>query len=1015
MARINSDNYQLYMKGANRQIDTHTREMYLSSSPTVQAGYGPYDSTETAHKVACYMFDLNDAATANTPCTSIQKGFTVAIENPDGSLTEYQYKKQMPAGGYTSSDLEVKGIANVNASDVTYKSSNVETALENAESDIQQLRSDIGTMSSLETDSNRNLVGAVNEVNTKANSASTKIGTLTSLHTTNKTTVVDAINEVKDAIPTSISAENVSYNSSGSHTTGSIAEAVASAEESIQSLDGEVYNINETIDDLTDSTENLRSDVGDLSNLDTPAQNLVSAINSGITSASNSATAAAASSAAAQQASTSAVNATQSVLDELDNFPASQDATVLQHGTRITALESTSVHDLSVMYSSSYANLSAALTALDADTSATAIKVAGMSIKFINSTTNKYEQWNLKASSWSTDTSNWGNTNVTQASEIIYNGQSLSNILPPLDNISKQNTQSEEQAVIYETDGGVQIGKIDANGADFKNLKKNGQDVATENQIPSVPTLDTTIGDNPSNSHTPSTKAVKDYVDANLPDIDHETVSSEDKEIRFETDNGTLVGKVDVDGADFVSLKKDGQEVATLEDVPNIPISQETTTDTADEYEFKSDSEDVVARINPDGIHAKDYYDLSGNKIGQSLPWRGKEVFTIGDSLCAGGVWQQQLVALTGCTFDQAKNANNIAPISQGGTNTKDLTRGCALSRALNLKKMNYHPDVILLENGNDQVFFNATTGETSGSIEDSPKMISRFIEGYSLSDWESDAATLLASIPSADREVGAVIELQSLTSGINLKPTTLPSNAGTINLRITTITGGGYRQNYDYGITFEGGETLQQVLDKILEYSYIDVVDTLADDEESVDFSPPSGYTLEVNVTNAGGTGIVFTTSSTNTAKAITPKFFDGVVSEWTDVTKWKTSINLYQAWKGLIEFLKKEYPSAEIYMLIFPWYSMTPSEYLEPNGYYNQLAYNNTQKRPEGRANFNKEVAEFYNLPIIDVHHTCGITCANYSEYYNNNNVHPKNNGYAMFGRMIARQAISLTSINQ
>lgn len=542
MANITESNYKVYLG----KIATHAKAYctiatYPNSSsqlPSVEALYGIYNSKSTAHITLCNWFgDISDA-TSSTPCTAIPRGFTVAVEEND-TVVEYQYKKEMPSSGYTATDLEVKGLANVDASDVSYGSSNVETTLLDIEEDIHNLKDDVGTISSLETTYKQNLVGAVNEVNTNANSANTKIGILASLHTTNKTTIVDAINEVKDAIPTSMSAENITYNSSGNHTIGSIAEAVNSAEESIQSLDSEVYNINESISDLTDSIEGLRSDVGDLSDLDTPAQDLVSAINSGVTSASNSATAAAASSAAAQQASTSAVNAAQSVLDELDNFPASQDATVLQHGTRITTLESTSVHDLSVMYSSSYANLSAALNALDADTSASTIKVGGMSIKFINSTTNKYEQWNLKASSWSTDTSNWGNTNVTQASEVDYNGQSLSNILPPLDNISKQNIQSEEQAIIYETNGGVQVGKIDVNGADFTNLKRDGQQVA---RMSDLPTKDGSIGENPSTTNVPTTKAVKDYVDANamgdLP-ISKETTQSEEEEISIGNDTGT--------------------------------------------------------------------------------------------------------------------------------------------------------------------------------------------------------------------------------------------------------------------------------------------------------------------------------------------------------------------------------------------------------------------------------------------------------------------------------------------
>lgn len=137
------------------------------------------------------------------------------------------------------------------------------------------------------------------------------------------------------------------------------------------------------------------------------------------------------------------------------------------------------------------------------------------------------------------------NEYVTQSSQIGHNGEPLDQALgdlSKLDNISKQSAQSEEQAIIYETDGGVQVGKIDPNGADFANLKRGGQQVARMSDLPTVPTLDTSIGSNPSDSHTPSSKAVKDYVDANalgdLP-ISEESTPSEVEEFVASNDAGT--------------------------------------------------------------------------------------------------------------------------------------------------------------------------------------------------------------------------------------------------------------------------------------------------------------------------------------------------------------------------------------------------------------------------------------------------------------------------------------------
>lgn len=61
---------------------------------------------------------------------------------------------------------------------------------------INVLETNVGTMADLTTTVKSSLVGAINEVNSKANSNTTNIGTLSNLETVNKTTIVNAINEV---------------------------------------------------------------------------------------------------------------------------------------------------------------------------------------------------------------------------------------------------------------------------------------------------------------------------------------------------------------------------------------------------------------------------------------------------------------------------------------------------------------------------------------------------------------------------------------------------------------------------------------------------------------------------------------------------------------------------------------------------------------------------------------------------------------------------------------------------
>jgi len=149
-----------------------------------------------------------------------------------------------------------------------------------------------------------------------------------------------------------------------------------------------------------------------------------------------------------------------------------------------TVVDSMVVVDLSVRYATSYANLAAALVALNSDTAAdaTAIKKGGVSIKFINSTTNKYEQWNLKASSWSTNTSDWeldvdgsvtngkfklpfelkrpnAGTPVTNATEIDYgtgeNKQPLNTVIEGMPSVAPNQTGAPELEITDENGNAV--------------------------------------------------------------------------------------------------------------------------------------------------------------------------------------------------------------------------------------------------------------------------------------------------------------------------------------------------------------------------------------------------------------------------------------------------------------------------------------------------------------------------------------------------------------------------------
>lgn len=86
-------------------------------------------------------------------------------------------------------------------------STNVEAAIKEVNTKANTNKTNIGTLTSLTTDSKTNLVGAINEVDSHANTAQstantnkTNIGTLSSLKTTIKTSIVNAINWLYDNV-----------------------------------------------------------------------------------------------------------------------------------------------------------------------------------------------------------------------------------------------------------------------------------------------------------------------------------------------------------------------------------------------------------------------------------------------------------------------------------------------------------------------------------------------------------------------------------------------------------------------------------------------------------------------------------------------------------------------------------------------------------------------------------------------------------------------------------------------
>ena len=211
--------------------------------------------------------------------------------------------------------------------------------------------------------------------------------------------------------------------------------------------------------------------------------------------------------------------------------------------------------------------------------------------------------------------------------------------------ISSENIQSLDKEIIIETDEGKLIVRINSEGADFLDIKLAGNQVATTNQIP---TRDSSIGSTPSNTHVPTTKAVKEYVDANSVSnfpINNAATSDSEEEFILQNDAGTeqyakagtygikAPAYRDMQGNNVIPVKDSSigdnpsnshvpttQAVKTYVDnnagIGNLPISGETTASSDEEFIVGNDNlSQEYFKAGSYGIKAKKYLDMNGKDI----------------------------------------------------------------------------------------------------------------------------------------------------------------------------------------------------------------------------------------------------------------------------------------------------------------------------------------------------------------------------------------------------------------
>lgn len=220
--------------------------------------------------------------------------------------------------------------------------------------------------------------------------------------------------------------------------------------------------------------------------------------------------------------------------------------------------------------------------------------------------------------------------------------------------------------------------------------------------------------------------------------------------------NGYVIAKVTASGIQSVSfLNKNGEDVAGVSNVIK-------AIETPEGFLFVDYLGYVVAKVTAAGIQAVNYLDKDGNSLSTKIHTliKGKQFYTLGDSLCEANLLQPKLAELTGSTFNASLNLS--VPLSVGGTRTGGVNTTCGQWRAKLLFELGVNPEVIFIENIND-----LNNIASLGTIADEPFMLqniitypSTFASLAALNTWLGDGsfATYLATFATIDKKIGSGI-----------------------------------------------------------------------------------------------------------------------------------------------------------------------------------------------------------------------------------------------------------------
>ena len=466
-----------------------------------------------------------------------------------------------------------------------------------------------------------------------------------------------------------------------------------------------------------------------------------------------------------------------------------------------------------------------------------------------------------------------------------------------------------------------------------------------------------------------------------------------------------------------------------------------------DGFYFCDKDNNVIAKITGSGFQAIRFIDKEGNEIGTSKviggdgvvpmiennhlvpsprkihPLFGKDIYSFGNSLCSG-VWEQILADITGAKFNKAANkltswggtfsGDSGGPLynEEGYGENGDMPGG--IRRAKNfvlMPKETYgNKDVIFFENVHDTVSEEENISDavpfmwTRYAVYESREFSGSNAQNEANSFFNDNITSILSEVGFTEPKVGSMVKLKIKSITIPLVFTNGATSAGSVKITINGT---------DFETEVSAGDSIEQVIDKISVWSFSDSTGwkNVKKDSTTINLQYVGGNSStedDVITFDGQGTGVLASTQEkTESISYRTHAFMSLDVADWDTPSAWSfygNWTNMFSVWKGIVEYIQKNCPKTQMYMCLFP-NSIYKKSYARPDGSFDVEAFYNSSQWKDHLKNRRclTKVADYYNIPIIDLEKEMNVMC-NWETFFPENNVHMKESLYQRFAEIIA-----------